>query len=153
RRLGRMRRRRQRHDDRRPRRRTPPPGRGGRAAPAPAPRRAPAEHHRRRGHRGRVPRGDGGGPLSPPALDWSDPTAVPKWLGALRSAIADADAIARDMLRPARDRELGPTMHREKYREAMNAIVQALDYATAPEPEDDDEPSDPAGSGGAGPVH
>lgn len=82
--------------------------------------------------------------MSRPSLDWSDPIAVSRWLGGLRVSIADADAIARDMLRPPRARELGPAMHLEKYADAAKQIAQALDFASAPEP-DDGEPSDPAG--------
>jgi hypothetical protein len=83
--------------------------------------------------------------------DGSDPIAVAKWLGALRVDIADADAIARDMLRPPRERELGPATHRERYEEAHASILRALDYAGAPEP-GEGEPGDPAGSSGAGSV-
>ena len=88
--------------------------------------------------------------MSRASLDWSDPIEVSKWLAGLRLSFNDADAVAEDMLLPPRQRELGPTLHATNYRAARAQIVQALDYATAP---DDDEPSDPAGSGGGGPVH
>lgn len=89
--------------------------------------------------------------MSRPSLDWNDPIAVSRWLAGLRLAWNDADAVTRDMLRPERRRELGQRLHAENYGEARKAIVAALEYATAPEP--DPEPSDPAGAGGAGPVH
>ena len=85
------------------------------------------------------------------SLDWSDPIAVSRWLAGLRLSFNDADAAALDMLRPARARELGPALHREKYEGARAQILQALDYAAAPEP--DDGHGDPSGNGGAGPVH
>ena len=86
-----------------------------------------------------------------PALDWSDPIAVSKWLAGLRLAFNDADAAALDMLRPPRARELGPALHAANYGAARTQILQALDCATALEP--DPEPSAPAGNGGGGSVH
>ena len=91
--------------------------------------------------------------MSRPSLDWNDPAAVSVWLAGLRLSWNDADAAALDMLRPPRERELGPALHRDHYQAARAQILQALDYAAAPEPDPDDEPNDPAGSGGAGPVH
>jgi len=88
--------------------------------------------------------------MSRASLDWSDPIAVSKWLAGLRLSWNDADAAALDMLRPPRARELGPALHAKNYGEARAQVLQALDYATAPEP--DDDPGDPAGSGGS-PVH
>lgn len=72
--------------------------------------------------------------MSRASLDWSDPFAVAAWLAGLRVSFNDADAIALDMLRPQRTRDLGPALHREKYSDARAQIIQALDYATAPEP-------------------
>jgi hypothetical protein len=89
--------------------------------------------------------------VSRPALDWTDPAAVAWWLGALRVTIGDAQAIAEDMLRPPRERELGPALHLERHRDTTAQIRTLLDFATAPEPEG--EPGDPAGNGGAGPAH
>ena len=82
--------------------------------------------------------------MTRPSLDWSDPVEVSIWLAGLRSAFNDADGAALDMLRPERRRELGPALHAEKYRAARAQILQALDFAACPEPEDG-EPSDPAG--------
>jgi len=82
-----------------------------------------------------------------PALGWTDPAAVARWLLSLRIAINDADDIARDLLRPLRSRELGPRMHRD----ARAGVRRLLDYADPAPP--DPEPSDPAGCGGAGPCH
>ena len=87
--------------------------------------------------------------MSRPSLDWSNPLEVSQWLAGLRLSFNDADAVAEDMLLPPRRRELGPALHATNYRAARAQIVQALDYASAPEA----EPSDPAGNGGAGPVH
>jgi hypothetical protein len=89
--------------------------------------------------------------VSRPALDWSDPVEVSKWLAGLRLSWNDADAAALDMLRPARQRELGPALHAQNYSAARKQILDALDYAAAPEP--DGEPGDPAGNGGGGPIH
>jgi hypothetical protein len=83
--------------------------------------------------------------MSRASLDWSDPIAVSEWLTGLRLSFNDADAVALDMLRPARSRELGPALHRDKYRDARAQIIQALDYEAAPEA----APSDPAGSSGS----
>jgi len=87
-----------------------------------------------------------------PPLDWSDRIAVSAWLAGLRVSFNDADAVALDMLRPPRARELGPKIHARNYCAARAQILEALDYASAPEP-DDGEGGDPAGTGGAGPVH
>jgi hypothetical protein len=89
--------------------------------------------------------------VSRPALDWSEPIAVSKWLAGLRLSFNDADGAALDMLHPPRARELGPALHAKNHGEARAQVLQALDYAMAPEP--DGEPGDPAGNGGAGPIH
>ncbi len=85
--------------------------------------------------------------MSRPSLDWSDPIAVSKWLAGLRGAFNDADAVALDMLRAPRARELGPALHAKNYGEARATILAALEYASAPEP----DPGE--GDGGAGPSH
>ncbi len=85
------------------------------------------------------------------SLDWSDPIAVSQWLGALRVTINDAAAVTEDMLRPPRDRGLGPALHRVRYAETAAQIRQLLDAASVPEP--DGEPGAPASNGGAGPPH
>ncbi len=87
--------------------------------------------------------------MSRSSLDWADPLAVARWLGSLRLAFNDADAISLDMLRPPRKRELGPVLHARNYGDARAQVLRALDYASAPDPEG--EPPDPAGFGGAGP--
>jgi hypothetical protein len=76
--------------------------------------------------------------VSRPSLDWSDPIAVSAWIGRLRGHVNDADAVARDLLRPPRERELGPVLARENYDAAHAAIVDALNFASAPEPDVDD---------------
>ena len=66
------------------------------------------------------------------------------WLARLRSAVEDADAVTRDMLRKPSARGLGPAKHREIYEGAAGAIMHLLDN-----PPDADEYSDPAGLGGS----
>ena len=73
--------------------------------------------------------------MSRTSLDWSDPIAVSQWLAGLRLSFNDADAAALDMLRPPRERELGPALHAEHYNAARAQILKALAYAGAPEPE------------------
>ncbi len=80
--------------------------------------------------------------MSRPSLDWSDPIAVSRWLAGLRLAWNDADAVALDLLKPLRARQLGPALAASNYGAARAQILQALDYADAPEPEPE---SDPAG--------
>jgi len=95
-----------------------------------------------------------GAPREPPLalFDWSDSIAVSKWIAGLRQSFNDADAAALDMLRRPRERELGPALDAKNYGAARAQVLHALDYATAPEP-DDGEGGDPVGNGGAGPVH
>jgi len=66
---------------------------------------------------------------------WAD------WLTHLRTAVADADAVTRDMLRVPADRELGPVKHRELYKGAASKIAHLLD--NLPE---GDEPRAPGGA-------
>ena len=71
---------------------------------------------------------------------------------ALKLAFDDADAVAEDMLRAPRKRQLGPVLHRKNYGDARASMLSGLDYLigiTKPEPEN----GDPSGNGGAGPVH
>ena len=70
-----------------------------------------------------------------PALDWNDPTAVSRWLAGLRVSWEDADAIVLDMLRPPRERELGPVIHARDYAAARAQILSALAFGGAPEPD------------------
>ncbi|MFT3776251.1 MAG: hypothetical protein QM820_63715 [Minicystis sp.] len=46
----------------------------------------------------------------------------------LRVAVDDADSVAADMMRPPRQRELGPVLHRVQYREARGKIVEQIAY-------------------------
>src|SRR5262245_23683146 len=70
-------------------------------------------------------------------LDWNDREAVRRWVIDLRVVVDDLDAVIADMLRPPRARELGHAVHREKWREARDAIVSALAYAIPPDDGDD----------------
>ena len=81
-------------------------------------------------------------------LDWADRVAVSEWLRGLNEAWMDADAVSVDMLRGPRDRQLGPVLHSEKYREARTKILQALAYA-GPGPEHDGPKSSARPKGGA----
>lgn len=73
-------------------------------------------------------------PPTPPPLDWSNPASICVWLEALRTAFQDADAVALDMLRPPRARDLGPALHARNYGEARAAVLAALAAARAPLP-------------------
>jgi hypothetical protein len=133
--------------------------------------RAPARHHRQgEGRRARreaqggravpdVRRGapEAGRQVSRVALDWSDPVAVSRWLGAFRVTLVDHLAVTDDMMRPPCECERGPVLHRERAHDTATQLRSLVDFATAPEPDDsepdDGEPGDPAGSGRAGPVH
>ncbi|MFT3769373.1 MAG: hypothetical protein QM820_28380 [Minicystis sp.] len=46
----------------------------------------------------------------------------------LRVTVDDVDTLAADMLRPPRQRELGPVLHRVQYREARGKIVEQIAY-------------------------
>lgn len=81
-------------------------------------------------------------------LDWTDRADVRRFIGDLRTACEDIDAIVMDLLRPPSKRELGPALARDNYAEAFGKVGQLLAYAT-PDP----EPGDPSGNGGAGPSH
>jgi hypothetical protein len=88
---------------------------------------------------------------APPELDRGELRRI---LLHLRVSCDDADTVVRDMLRVPRKRELGPALHRQSYREARDKIVTALDYLLRLVRDDGDTgPADPAGNGGAGPVH
>jgi hypothetical protein len=50
-----------------------------------------------------------------------------EWLADLRTAFADLDAVARDMLRPPRERELGPAYHRSLYDDAAEKMTALLE--------------------------
>jgi hypothetical protein len=71
--------------------------------------------------------------------------AFSRWLAGLRSAFADADAVAVDMLRPPRARELGPALAARNYGEARAAILASLDVDIIAD-------RGPAVSGGADPA-
>jgi len=90
--------------------------------------------------------------MSRSSLDWSNRLAVSEWLGAVRVTLADHLAVVDDMLRPPRQRELGPAFHRERASETATQLRQLLDAATVPGP-DDGEAEEPAGKGGTGPTH
>jgi hypothetical protein len=91
--------------------------------------------------------------VSRASLDWNDATEVAIWLSGLRQSFDDLDGVALDMLKPARERDLGHALHEKHYANARASILHALAYAV-PEPDDEEPDSgDPSGGGGAGPVH
>jgi hypothetical protein len=71
------------------------------------------------------------------SLDWRDAGAVSEWLGKLTVSLHDMDAVAQDMLRSPRERELGPVLHARSYGEAWSQVRDAIAYARAAEPEPD----------------
>ena len=71
-------------------------------------------------------------------------TAPRSLLADLRVAFDDAAAVAIDMLRAPRRRNLGPREHRRLYHEARGKLTRVLAELDA------DEHGDPAGAGGAG---
>jgi hypothetical protein len=71
-------------------------------------------------------------------------TARGSLLADLRVAIDDAHAVAVDMLRAPRRRDLGPREHRRLYQEAHGKLTRILAELDA------DERGDPAGLGGSG---
>jgi hypothetical protein len=68
----------------------------------------------------------------------------------LRVAVDDADALAEDMLRSPRRRELGPVLHRKQYTEARRKVTAASSYLMRLVA---DGPTDPSSSGSADPTH
>jgi hypothetical protein len=72
-------------------------------------------------------------------LDWSDAVAVSRWLAGLWQSFDDADGVTLDLLRPHRERRLGPVLHAKNYGEARAQILDALAYAGAPEADGDEE--------------
>ena len=74
-------------------------------------------------------------------LDLADPAAVRRWLADLRVAVDDSAAVAEDMLRPPRRRDLGPREHRRLYQDAAAKLDALFDHA--------DPPQDSSGSGSA----
>jgi hypothetical protein len=85
--------------------------------------------------------------MTRPSLDWKDARAFAEWFRALKVSLNDSHAVALDMLRAPRERELGPALHAKNYGDAWSQIAQAIEYATPPDPDDDGEP------GGAGSTH
>jgi hypothetical protein len=79
--------------------------------------------------------------MSRPVLDWNDRAAVSTWLANLRVSLDDADAVTQDMLLPPRERQLGPALHAEKYRDAWAQIEESMAYAMGTKPK-------PRGGGG-----
>jgi hypothetical protein len=81
-------------------------------------------------------------------LDWSDAAMVSNWLASLRQSLDDADGVVLDMLKPPHLRELGPALHAQKYDESRAQILHALDFATAPEPDEGEPNGDESGGQG-----
>ncbi|MFT3768258.1 MAG: hypothetical protein QM820_22640 [Minicystis sp.] len=67
-------------------------------------------------------------------FDRNDP-AIRGWLVSLNVALDDVDAVARDMLRSPRRRELGPVKHHELYEDGWDKVMALLGRDLPPEPE------------------
>ncbi len=67
----------------------------------------------------------------------------------LRGAADDANAVVEDMLKPPRMRQLGHILHRDNYGDARGKFTSSFAFVMRCVHL---EPSDPAGSGGAGPA-
>ena len=82
-------------------------------------------------------------------MDRSTREQVIRALKDLRVAADDANAVVEDMLRAPRNRRLGHVLQRDNYGDARGKFVSSFAFVM-------DrlltEPSDPAGSGGAGPA-
>ncbi|APR82512.1 Hypothetical protein A7982_07861 [Minicystis rosea] len=64
----------------------------------------------------------------------------------LRVSFDDADAVTEDMLRPPRQRALGPALHRDNYTDAKQKILEVLDRLLAATADDDGESGNLAGA-------
>ena len=93
--------------------------------------------------------------MSHPALDWNDRAAVSQCLSKLWASMKDANAVTQDLLRPPRERELGPVLHAQNYGDAWAQVVETMAYAMGSEPEPEGgngATGDDAGAGGS-PTH
>lgn len=75
--------------------------------------------------------------MSGPPFDPNDP-AIRGWFASLNVTLDDIDALAEDMLRPYRRRELGPAKHREMYREGWSKLMELLGRSL-PEPHEPEQ--------------
>ena len=66
---------------------------------------------------------------TPPPFQWSDPTAVPRWLEASRTALLDLLAVAREGARRPRKRVLSRAEMRRQARDAFAQVKAFLDLA------------------------
>jgi hypothetical protein len=57
-----------------------------------------------------------------------DPALLRRALLDLRVAYDDGDAITTDMLRPRRERELGPAQHARIYQESRDKVRQTVSW-------------------------
>lgn len=57
-----------------------------------------------------------------------DRALIRRALGDLRVAVDDVDAVAEDMLRPPRERDLGPVLHAANYRAARGKVTSTIAY-------------------------
>lgn len=69
----------------------------------------------------------------------------------LRVAVDDADAVAEDMLRTPRQRELGPALHRKQPSEARGKVTATIAYLMRLV--GDGSPTEPGSGGGVGRAH
>ena len=86
-------------------------------------------------------------------LDLNDRAAVGDWIRNVGVAVEDLAAVVRDQLRAPRKRELGPVLAAKAAKEDAGQLSELLAFARKGLDDDDGEPGDPAGNGGAGPTH
>lgn len=70
-------------------------------------------------------------------LDFTNREAMHRWALAVRVSLDDEDTVVKDMFKRPRKRELGPVTHKDNYRAAHKALVDAMNAllkaTTAPE--------------------
>jgi hypothetical protein len=90
----------------------------------------------------------------PDHLDWHDRKACAQWLATLKVAVESAVAVGADQIQPMARRDLGRHAARTALVEAWQSIESLFAFAQAGlDANDPLEPSDPTGSGGAGPTY
>jgi hypothetical protein len=92
-----------------------------------------------------TPKEDAKTPDPPDAVDPNDSKQWQKWYADLCVAVADQDAVLRDLLRRKRHRHLGTSEAKRLYHEARDKLAGLLARA-------DEDGRAPSGAGGS-PVH
>lgn len=71
-----------------------------------------------------------------PSPDWNDEKTRLAWVRAMREALDDTHAVVVDLLRPARERELGHVQHRKLYGDGHRSVREMLDFLEGVVPRD-----------------